>query len=110
TLNSQNMQYQDTIIGTWISQEDTLWKWVYTTNGTCLDYYEDSLQDTYQYNIDSTSPQCGQIVPTGPLFLYLKLQNSIDTICYEITGLNITFLNLREITSARFFFFDKQSR
>ena len=90
SIVSQISQEKELIIGTWISVEDPEWKRVFNQDGKCFDYYNNQLNETYNYSIETTSPQCGINVTTGSNFSYLKLVNVHDTndiYCYEITNL-----------------------
>ena len=86
------------IVGTWINEESPELKMIFKNNGRCEDYINGVLSDTYLYAISKTSPQCGQVVPTGELYSYLKLVNTKDSneaYCYEILSLNDEYLQIR---------------
>ncbi|MEN8125892.1 MAG: hypothetical protein ABFR32_12275 [Bacteroidota bacterium] len=104
-------QEKELIIGTWINSETPEWKWVFKTDGKCYDYLRDKLSDTYIYSIETRSPQCGQNIPTGELFSYLKLtnvNNNQDQYCYEILSLNDEWLQIRWLERGGFILFKKQ--
>lgn len=86
------------IYGTWVSTDDTSWKWVFTSDGKCYDYYNNIQTDIYLFSIETSSPQCGETVPTGDLFSYISLKNiknNSDQNCYEILSMNESSLQLR---------------
>jgi hypothetical protein len=98
--NISAQEEKNLIIGTWISTDDVNLKKVFQTDGKCLDYYNGQLTTTYSFSIERTSPQCGQSVPIGNLFSYLKIVNlddSNDFYCYEILSLNAQYLQIRWI-------------
>jgi len=102
---------KEDIIGTWVSEDTPEWKWVFKSDGKCYDYYNGVLTDTYTYTLSTTSPQCGQVVPTGDKFTYLKLVNDKDsnlTFCYEVFSLDKTNLEIRMFDRASFLRFVKQ--
>ena len=102
---------KEDIIGTWVSEDTPEWKWVFKSDGKCYDYYNGVLTDTYTYTLSTTSPQCGQVVPTGDKFTYLKLVNDKDsnlTFCYEVFSLDKTNLEIRMFDRANFLRFVKQ--
>lgn len=77
------------ILGSWVSEEDSNWKMVFTKDNICNWYYEGELSSSYTYAISNTSPQCDQEVYISELTSYLSLtdvSDSIDQYCYEIYG------------------------
>lgn len=99
-----------TIIGTWVSEEDTNWKIIFT-NDKCTWMYQNNQTDEYNYILSNTSPQCGSIVLVTGETKYLQFTNTInieDKLCYEIYGLSPTTLTLREINSGGFKVFERQ--
>ena len=102
---------KEDIIGTWVSEDTPEWKRIFKEDGKCYDYYNGVLTDTYTYTLSTTSPQCGQVVPTGDKFTYLKLVNDKDsnlTFCYEVFSLDKTNLEIRMFDRASFLRFVKQ--
>lgn len=87
------------IIGTWISEEDTNWKIVFTKDHTCDQYYTDSIIEKDTYVISNTSPQCGLEVEVAEHTSYLTLTDTAtgDKICYEMNGISEKKLSLRVI-------------
>jgi hypothetical protein len=58
---------QDDIVGTWISNDDELWKITFTLSGERKDYYENVLVETTSYQIMNT---CGSLTRSNnELFL-----------------------------------------
>ena len=107
-----SIQEKEIIIGEWKNTETPEWKWVFTKEGKCYDYLDNQLSDTYNYSIESTSPQCDQNVPTGELFSYLKLVNvkdANDLFCYEILSLDETMLQIRWLERGGFISFTREN-
>jgi hypothetical protein len=86
------------IIGSWVSEEDSLYKIVFTAD-KCYDYYEGVISDSSTYVISNSSPQCGQNVPVENYTSYLQLTSLKDgeKTCYEINGITSQTLSLREL-------------
>lgn len=98
------------IIGTWISEEDTNWKMIFTSD-KCKWIYQNNQTDEYNYILTNTSPQCGSNVLVTGETKYLQITNTLnieDKLCYEIYGLSPTTLTLREINSGGFKVFERQ--
>ena len=113
SIVSQISQEKELIIGTWISVEDPEWKWVFTKEGKCFDYYNNELSVVYNYSIETTSPQCEQEVSVGELFSYLVLINTKDTndkSCYEIFSLDEKTLQIRYFNTSSFIYMNKQNQ
>ena len=88
-LDALAQDERDLILGSWVSEEDSNWKMVFTKDDTCNWYYEDELSSSYTYAISNTSPQCGQEVYISELTSYLSLIDVSDSThqnCYEIYG------------------------
>lgn len=99
-------------MGTWISREEPEWKWVFTENGKCFDYYDNQLSETYKYSIQTISPQCGQEVSVGEKFSYLKLTNEDnhnEEYCYEIFSLDEKTLQIRYFNTSSLIYMNKQN-
>ena len=99
------------IVGTWINEESPELKMVFKSNSICEDYINGILFDKYTYTIDKTSPQCGQVVPTGELYSYLKLVNikdSNETYCYEILSLDNEYLQVRWVERGGYVSYKRQ--
>lgn len=112
SIVSQISQEKELIVGTWISVEDPEWKWVFTKEGKCFDYYNNELSVVYNYSIETTSPQCEQEVSVGELFSYLVLINTKDTndkSCYEIFSLDEKTLQIRYFNTSSFIYMNKQN-
>jgi len=98
------------IVATWINESDPKWKLVFTS-AKCYQYYDGTLQETQNYAISNTTPQCGHKVPVDANTSYLKLTNTKDStevVCYEINGITPTGLSLMHVSLGRIFLFNKQ--
>lgn len=100
----KTLQEDQLIVGTWVEVNSSFEsRWVFYENGICEDYAENKIFETYNWTIETTSPQCGQEVKTGGLFSYLKLVNvddNSDVYCYEITNLGEEYLALWYLPSS----------
>lgn len=106
TLRAQ----EASIVGTWISEEDSNWKMVFENN-TCTWFYQNEITQTYNFSISNSSPQCGEDVYVNNNTEYLKItktQNTSDEICYEIYGLSEQYLTLRVVNKSGFLIFNRQ--
>ncbi|CAL2087592.1 hypothetical protein [Tenacibaculum sp. 190524A05c] len=82
---------KELIIGTWIPEGCLECKLVFTTNGKLYDYYQGSIDNTYNYSISESTAS------NGVTFSYLKTVNindPKDTNEYDINGLNDTVMYL----------------
>ncbi|MEB2781125.1 hypothetical protein [Algoriphagus persicinus] len=92
-----NINNQTSIIGTWVSTDDTSWKRIFKTDGKCYEYYGGQLQDTYVYSIKTGGVLCSKSIIQKPNISYLELinvSNSQDKYCYEIASLSQNYLQL----------------
>ena len=90
----QISNYNTEIIGTWVSNEDSSYKRVFTSNGICNDYSEEELVSTYTYNI---STSCEEENTHG--FIYLNLiDEDNDKYCFEINAINENNSNVLSLT------------
>lgn len=87
------------LMGTWVPEGMNLEdRWVFNSNGNLIEYSNNSISITYNWELLKTSPVCGEEVPTGETFSYLKLVNTKDAddfYCYEITSLDKDLLQIR---------------
>ena len=98
------------IIGSWISEEDSNYKMVFN-GSTCTWLYNGQPTVTYHFTLSNTSPQCGETVPVTTEMNYLKLvnaNNSEEQYCYEIYSLSETTLTLRPVDKSGFLVFNRQ--
>lgn len=86
-----NAQLPDTdkskYIGTWISEDNNLQKWVFTKEKLTVKHPGRS-DYVYSYTLSASSPQCGRKVPTdvGFTFLSIKEISTNDTTCFYVNG------------------------
>lgn len=109
-VNSQTLYKNSSIVGTWVSEDDSNWKLIFTADNKCYQYYSNSLTETDSFIISNTSPQCGVRVPIDNYTSYLQLINTqnAETICYEINGITDKNLSLRVIDNGGAIVFVKQ--
>lgn len=103
-------QEDASIVGTWISEEDTNWKMVFTKS-RCKWFYENVQTEEFNYLVSNTTPQCGEVVLITPQTGYLQIINVTDPndkICYEINGLTDEILSLRAFGRGGFLLFHRQ--
>jgi len=99
------------IVGTWISENDTNWKINFDSNGNSIWFYNNSQTDTYVYSLNNSSPKCNNNVLVNSKTNYLTLTNNSDIndkICYEVYSISSSKLTLREINSSSLLIFDKE--
>ena len=110
-IQSSLQQEKQLIIGTWILDDDSSNKWFFTIDGKLKDYDNNQLDETYNWSISATSPQCGKVVPVGDKFSYLmitSINDANDKYCYEILSLNDEYLQIRWIEKGGSTLFKKQ--
>ena len=103
-------QEDASIVGTWISEEDTNWKMVFTTS-KCKWFYENIQTEEFNYLLSNTTPQCGETVSITVHTEYLQITNSADPndkTCYEVFGISMESLSIRMIGSGKLLVFDRQ--
>lgn len=107
---NKNNSSDSSIIGTWISEEDTNWKMVFTST-TCKWYYQNVQTDEYTFVLSNTTPQCDETVSVAPQTEYLQITNIVDPndkTCYEVFGISNQSLSIRMIGSGELLIFDRQ--
>ena len=111
SIQSSFQQEKIIIIGTWIPDGSPESEWVFTSDGILKDYENNQLDDTYNWSISTTTPQCGKGVPVGNNFSYLSITNvndANDKYCYEILSLNDKYLQIRWIERGGFLLYEKK--
>ncbi|WP_124561005.1 hypothetical protein [Pedobacter sp. KBW01] len=99
------------VVGSWKSEEDENWQFIFLSNGTCIERYVGSSSDTSNYSISNTTPQCGVIVPIDQTTEYLKLSFPADSSknnCYLLNGTTDSTLSISPLESYKVFMFRKQ--
>lgn len=90
---SRITEYENRIVGTWISDEDNQYKRVFDQNGTLTDYVGTEVVETYNYEIVS---QCGNVNGYG---FFLKLiDEDGDRYCFIINSINDNNNNKMSLT------------
>lgn len=75
-------------VGTWVDEEDSNHKWVFT-KGQLTIKYTGSEDDVYTYKISTAGLQCGHQVSQGGEYYYLEIVNTNDLndkTCYIVNG------------------------
>jgi len=80
-LTSFNTPEED-ILGNWISNDDELWRIIFSSDGERKDYYENILVDAYTYSITNS---CNEQVLQDELFLK-TIDNENDITCNILNG------------------------
>lgn len=80
-LTSFNTPEED-IIGTWVSNDDVLWKMSFDENGEREDYYENVLNGKYAYYI---SDSCNGQTLQDEIFL-ISIDATLDKTCDILNG------------------------
>ena len=110
--SDKNSTVQDStkILGTWVSEEDSNWKLVFTSDGKCIQHYGDEVISNESFSISNTSPQCGFEVTVNADSAFLQLTDMGDgsMICYYITGLHDEYLTLSVVGQGGVLAFSKK--
>ena len=90
---TQQTQDEVLIVGKWQSESDSNSVIVFSSTGIEEEYYKGVRNDTYNYYLSITPPDCGDgIIQNDPkVETYLKMVNtkdSNDIYCYYIDGLS----------------------
>lgn len=102
--------YNNQLIGTWTSKNDTSYKRIFLENGNvklCKDYINGELIDTYNYTVLTS---CGNENTQG--FIYLKLTDEDNVeYCFEINAVNQNnnkILSLTGLNRGEIYLYTKQ--
>ena len=102
---------RNSIIGTFVSEEDGRWAMVFSSNGKCYNYYDGTLTSTCSYFLSNTTPQCGisVLIDENQETSYLTLTNDANNIsvCYEINGIT-SVLSLTMLSSQKLLILTRQ--
>lgn len=99
---------QTEIIATWIAEDDLNVKLVFNNNNQCLSYYNNTLIDTYSYEI---SHECGSESDFNSWFLKLTDSEDLSIRCYDLYGANLdnnNTLSMKDMTTGKIFVYNKQ--
>lgn len=98
------------ILGNWVSVEDSLWKLIFKKDYTCHQYYGGALTETDSFEISNSISKCGTDLPADANTNYLQLTDikSGDRICYEINGITVAGMSLRVIDKGGALVFRKE--
>ncbi|QEK52448.1 hypothetical protein FYC62_12890 [Pedobacter aquae] len=111
TFKSPIIRQDSTIIGTWVSQNDNLWRLEFKNDSTLYSIYTGAGTDTCSFSISNSTPQCGITVPVENHTRYLKtinINDNTDVSCYLINGITNTHLSLSVIDEGGVQVFIKQ--
>lgn len=101
------------ILGTWLSVDDTLTKWVFQNDGIVRMYHADTLfpVDPYSYRITNETTLCGYALSAGySQNIYMEWTNVNDPgdkMCFSIDGLTDEVLNVVLFGSGKFNIFKR---
>lgn len=115
-LSAQSINIQPSeqllIVGTWTSEQDSLWHLEFKTDGTCLQYEKDSLIETDHYQLSFDTPVCEQEakITEKPLFLSLVDQKNDERLCYEVYGISDKRLGIRPVDLAWVMLFERRKK
>ncbi len=99
-------EYSDSIIATWVEEEDNSYKFTFLENGICEEYVDDELLSTFNFTVQNN---CKNYSATNTF--YLKLVNTSDDqeiICFEILNITENYLSLMIIDKAERLLFVKE--
>jgi hypothetical protein len=101
---------EEDIVGSWIQEEESNIRWVFTANGNCYWYNNSTIVESFTYEISQTLPQCRYNVKTGGAEdYYLRLTDSENSkFCYEILTINNEVLSLNYLGTSDIKVFNKE--
>jgi hypothetical protein len=99
-------QYDTAIIGTWLLEDETNQKLVFTADGICKIYEDDILHTTCQYSFESVS--CENYSAEGVVYLKWKEADDPVSSCLEVSSMTNNTLSLMLIDNAKILFYNKQ--
>lgn len=99
-------EYSTNIIGTWVLEEDTNNKLVFTTDGLCKVYEENQLDSIYEFSFKNNN--CGDYSEDDVVYLEWKESDSEDFTCIEISGMTNNTLSLMLVDSAQILYYNKE--
>ena len=99
-------QYSTNIVGTWVLEEDTNNKLVFTTNGQCKVYVGNQLDTTYEYSFENNV--CQNYTENNVVYLKWREVNTLEFTCVEISGMTTDILSLMLIDSAQILYYNRQ--
>lgn len=99
-------QYETAILGTWILEDDTNQKLVFTSDGTCKIYEDNILNTTYKYSFESVS--CENYLANDAIYLKWKETDDPVSSCLEVSSMTANTLSLMIVDSSKILFYNKQ--
>ncbi|MGB0769849.1 MAG: hypothetical protein ACPGPB_03760 [Flavobacteriaceae bacterium] len=99
-------QYSNYVIGSWILEEDTSNKLVFTSNGLCKLYEAGVHQTTYEYTFSNNCYQSQNAI--GVVYLKWKEINKSETYCLEVSGMTSNTLSLMIVDSAQILYYNRE--
>lgn len=99
-------QYKKTILGTWILEDDTNQKLVFTSDGTCKIYEDDVLHTTYEYSFESVN--CENYSANDVIYLKWKEIDDPVSSCLEVSSMTVNTLSLMILDSSKVLFYNKK--
>ena len=100
------IEYATNIIGTWVLEEDTNNKLVFTSDGQCKIYEQNQLDTIYEYSFENNS--CLNYIEVDVVYLKWREVNSLEFTCLEISGMTTNTLSLMLIDSAQILYYNRQ--
>lgn len=88
----------ETIIGTWVSKEDSLYTKTFTKNGACSEKYGNIEYDPFEYYIETS---CGVDSDIEANFLKLVDCEFDITYCFEINNVSSYYLSLTNMDTGK---------
>ncbi len=99
-------QYSNNVIDSWILEEDTSNKLVFTSNGLCKLYEAGVHQTTYEYTFSNNCYQSQNAI--GVVYLKWKEINKPETYCLEVSGMTSNTLSLMIVDSAQILYYNRE--
>ncbi len=108
--NETKTTIDNNVVGTWEAEEDPNWRMRFTSAGKFIEYYVGHQNDSSNYVISNTSPQCGQTVPVDQYTAYIsltKLSDSTKKHCYLLNGTTDSTLSISPLENNRYWIFKR---
>lgn len=99
-------QYSTNIVGTWILEEDSNNKLVFTSNGLCKVYEAGTLENTYEYSFQDNN--CQNYSASNTVYLKWKDVHTLEFTCIEVSGMTNNTLSLMLIDNAKILYYNRQ--
>lgn len=99
-------QYSSNIIGTWVLEEGSNNKLIFTSNGLCKVFEAEGLEATYEYSFQNNN--CQNYSANNTVYLSWKDVHTLEFTCVEVSGMTNNTLSLMLIDSAQILYYNRE--